>query len=48
MDTSYADACLQLEEEVSFAVARAREGGLTNKEAADELRRIANEIEQGS
>lgn len=47
MDTSYADAITRLEDEVSRAVARANDAGLTDKEAADELRRIADQIEAG-
>lgn len=46
MNMDYADAINQLVEEVSSVAARAEENGLTNKEIADELRRIADEIEK--
>lgn len=45
MDTSYADACLRLEDAVTSACNRASDA-LTAKEIADELRRIAAEWER--
>lgn len=44
MNTDHADAISQLEDEVSQACARV-ESVLSNREVAEELRRIANEIE---
>lgn len=44
MDTSYAEAVNRLRDDVETATVRA-EDVLTAKEIADELRRIANEVE---
>jgi hypothetical protein len=44
MDTSFADAVLRLEDEVSAACHRAS-SALSDKEISTELRRIADELE---
>jgi hypothetical protein len=44
MDTSFADAVCQLEDEVSAACHRAS-SALSDKEISTELRRIADELE---
>lgn len=45
MNTDYADAVNALNDEIGSATVRAEQRGLTNKEIAAELRRIASEIE---
>ena len=42
--TDYAEAVNRLNDEVSESAARAEHRGLTKKEIAEELRRIADEI----
>ncbi len=42
----YAEAIVQLSDEVDTALARGERAGLTNKEMAEELRRIATELDQ--
>jgi len=46
MDMDYADAVMQLDDEVSSACARVSEV-LTDREIAKELRRIADQLEKG-
>jgi hypothetical protein len=45
MDTRYADAMVALEDAISSAASRAEHAGLTDKEVADELRRIADQLD---
>lgn len=46
MDTEYADAIMQLNDEVASACARVSET-LSDQEIAKELHRIASELEKG-
>jgi hypothetical protein len=46
MDTRYADAMVAFEDAVSSACARANTAGVTDKELAEELRRIASDLEK--
>lgn len=41
----YAEAINRLNDEISTALARGKRAGLTDKEMADELRRMATELE---
>ena len=45
MDTRYADAMVALEDAISSAASRADRAGLTDKDIAGELRRIADQID---
>jgi hypothetical protein len=45
MNTDYADAINRLTDEISTALARGERAGLTDKEMAQELRRLAEELE---
>ena len=46
INTDYADAMCQLEDEIGSMLIRAEERGLSKKEVADELRRIADQVEK--
>lgn len=46
MNVDYAEAVNRLNDEISTALARGERAGLTDKEMAEELRRIARELEE--